>query len=358
MLKSAEAAAIKDLEWQRNPINVKPDDFFDQVIVARESFAKLINCKPSEVAIIPSTSYGFASALNNVPCAPGQHAMTIESEFPSGYFGLRRWCDDHNAPLHVIAPEGEVGNQGASWNQKILDSITAQTAVVVMSSVHWMNGLRFDLEKIGEKCRAVRARFIVDGTQSVGALPMDVQKCEIDTLICADYKWLFGPYSLGLAYFGPAFHEGKPIEETWMNRTNARDFKNLAEYDPHYLPDAGRYNVGQASHFVLMPMLIAALEQINEWTVPGIQEYCHHLIKPLRLYLTDLGVTFEADPYFSNHLFGLKLPKSIDQERLQKRLKENHVYLSVRGSSLRVSVNVFNTEEDITKLIATIDSVR
>ncbi|MCB0621142.1 MAG: aminotransferase class V-fold PLP-dependent enzyme, partial [Saprospiraceae bacterium] len=78
------------------------------------------------------------------------------------------------------------------WNQRILEQIDDRTSVVLLSSAHWMNGLRFDLKAIGQRCREVGAKFLVDGTQSVGVLPIDVQDLHIDALICATYKWLLG----------------------------------------------------------------------------------------------------------------------------------------------------------------------
>ena len=74
-----------------------------------------------------------------------------------------------------------------------------------MSSIHWMNGTKFKLKEIGERCKKFGAMFIVDGTQSVGALKMDINEYNIDALVCASYKWLFGPYSMGLAYFSDQF---------------------------------------------------------------------------------------------------------------------------------------------------------
>src|SRR5690606_18561046 len=138
-----------------------------------------------------------------------------------------------------------------------------------ISSVHWMNGLRFDLKAIGEKCSSVGARFIVDGTQSVGALPMDVEEFKIDALICATYKWLLGPYSLGLVFMGKAFDDGVPLEESWMNRKNSMDFSTLTHYESEYEESAARYNVGETSNFILMPMLRESLAQINSWGVPA-----------------------------------------------------------------------------------------
>ncbi|MGX7836112.1 aminotransferase class V-fold PLP-dependent enzyme, partial [Campylobacter fetus subsp. venerealis] len=75
------------------------------------------------------------------------------------------WCDKHHAELKVIGADKEVAKLGESWNKNILESISPETAVVLMSSVHWMNGLKFDLESIGQKCKTVGAIFIVDGTQ-------------------------------------------------------------------------------------------------------------------------------------------------------------------------------------------------
>jgi selenocysteine lyase/cysteine desulfurase len=68
-----------------------------------------------------------------------------------------------------------------------------------MGHVHWSDGSRFDPAEIGARARAVGAALIIDGTQSVGALPFDVRALFPDALICAGYKWLMGPYGIGLA---------------------------------------------------------------------------------------------------------------------------------------------------------------
>lgn len=357
LLRTAEEAAIKALVKMRNPIHLIPSDYFDEAEEARRLFGEIVNCHASEVAIVPSTSYAFSSVLKNINPGKGYHALTIENEFPSDYFSIRRWCDENEAELKIISPNSDLKQLGEDWNEQILNSITEKTAVVILSSIHWMSGLRFDLEKIGRRCKKTGTKLIVDGTQSVGALPMDVKKYQIDALVCASYKWLFGPYSVALAYIGEAFNEGVPLEESWMNRTNAQDFSNLTNYDPIYKPNAGRYNVGQSSKLILMPMLIASLKQINEWTVSGIQEYCRQLIQPLLSYLKSLDIILEHESYFSNHLFSLPLPAIIDGELFKQRLNENKIMLSVRKDKLRISVNVYNTPEDIERLIETVKSV-
>jgi selenocysteine lyase/cysteine desulfurase len=106
---------------------------------------------------------------------------------------------------------------------------------------------------------------VVDGTQSVGALPFDVRRVRPDALIVASYKWMMGPYSLGLAYYGERFDGGVPLEETWMGRKGSEDFSALVDYVDDYQPGALRYDVGERSNFALMPMLTAALELLLAW---------------------------------------------------------------------------------------------
>jgi len=358
LMKSAEQAAMQALIRERNPTSIAPEDFFTLPKEVKARFAELVNCDPLQVALIPSSSYGFATALGNISCTLGQHAVVLEDEFPSGYFSLSTWCEKNQATLKVVGPDKDALFPGESWNRNLLESINAETAVVLMSSVHWMNGLKFDLESIGQKCKSVGAIFIVDGTQSTGAAKMDVKRFKIDALICASYKWLFGPYGMGISYFGPAFDGGEPLEESWLNRTNSQDFGNLTKYDHEYTEESGRYNVGEMSNFILLPMLNEALKQINEWTVQEIESYCHKLTIPLYDFLKNKNVPIEEEHYMSHHLFGLKLPQDIDAELLKSNLQANKISVSNRGGNLRVSVNVFNTAEDIEKLIEVLDTSR
>ena len=87
-----------------------------------------------------------------------------------------------------------------------------------------------------QRTHEVGAQLVIDGTQSVGALPINVQELQPDALICAGYKWLMGPYSIALAYYGPYFDQGEPLEEGWINRYGSEDFTNLVQYQDRYQP--------------------------------------------------------------------------------------------------------------------------
>ena len=350
LLKNGELLAIQALKKERNPSYLKPFDYFNISEEIRTEFSKIINSNKDEVAIMPSSSYGFANVFNNLKIN-GNKAITVENEFPSGYFSIKKWCSEKNIQLETI----KRNNLSAQdWNKKIINSIDSDTSVVIISSVHWMNGTKFDLKKIGEKCKNNNTFFIVDGTQSVGALSIDVKDFKIDALICAGYKWLFGPYSMALGYYSSKFNDGIPIEESWMNRTNAQDFSNLTEYDSKYKPMAGRYNVGETTNFILSPIMLNGLKQINSWGINNIESYCKKLSKIVISELSPLGIAFENENYFTYHLFSLGLPKHLNLLTFKKILEKKKIRVSIRGANLRVSINVFNDERDIDKLVETV----
>ncbi len=350
-LRAAEEAGIAALIKQRNPFLLRPSEFFEKVDILKSTFGKLVNCESESVTIIPSTSYGFASVLKNLNPKSGGKAILVQDEFPSGYFSIKRWAEENQSRIEMISPDPNAITKGESWNQRLLDAIDAKTSVVLISSVHWMTGVKFDLESIGAKCRKMGAVFIVDGTQSVGAMPIDVKTFHIDALICAAYKWLLGPYSIGLAYIGERFHQGIPLEESWMNRVNARDFGKLSDYAAQYSPGAARYTVGEASNFILLPMLQISLDQLLDWTPKAIQEYSKSLNTPLIRFIENHGGKVEPEPFRTEHLLSPKLPASIDQESLKKELEANQIFVSSRGEYLRVSINVFNDSQDLKALM-------
>ena len=350
LLRSSEELCIKALIRERNPAEIQVDDFFNTTECVRGEFSGLINTLPENIAIIPSTSYGFSSALNNIKGREHGRAITVKNEFPSGYFSLERWCKENDNELVIVEPEGGKAYD-QNWTEKIISQISDRTSVVLISSVHWMSGQKFDLQSIGEKCEKTGTVFIVDGTQSVGAVPIDVRKCKIDALVCASYKWLLGPYSMAIAFFGNKFANGKPLEEAWINRSNAKLFSSLTNYDPNYRPGAGRFNTGETSNFILTPILKEGLRQINTWKPENIQEYCTRLTQPLFTCLEELNVNIERGEHVSAHLFSLQLPKRMNDELFKKNLDLNNVIISTRGSLIRVSVNVFNDKADVDKLI-------
>ena len=350
LLKSVEAAGVEALRRRRDPTAITAPDFFTDPNRARALFARLVGGDESRVAIIPGVSYGMATVAKNVTLRAGQNVMVAHAQFPSNVYGWRRKCEESGATLRAVAPPDAAEGRAREWNVRLLEAIDADTALVALGNVHWTDGTRFDLEAIGERAREVGALLVIDGTQSVGAMPFDVSRVRPDALICAAYKWLLGPYTIGLAYYGERFDGGIPLEETWLARRGSDDFARLVDYADDYEPGAVRFDMAERASFALMPMLIAGLEQILAWGAENIQTYCATLTRELLAEARTLGYTVEDEAWRGAHLFGLRVPAGRDPARLKLALDQRRVAVSLRGDAVRVAPHVYSSPDDLAAL--------
>lgn len=355
-LKSVETAGIEGILRKSTPAKITQESFFETTDPVKKQYAQLINCDDFErIALIPSTSYGMAIVAKNLGYKPhlraGQEIVMVHEEFPSDVYAWEGVCMEKGLVVKTIMPPNTLENRGKIWNETLLNAINTNTCMVVISPIHWADGTRFDLEAIGKQCRLYGALFVLDGTQSIGALPIDIQKIRPDAIINVGYKWLLGPYSLGVAYFGEYFDTGLPIERNWINRTGSEDFKNLVNYQDHYRPKADRYNIGERSNFILNPMLETSLKQILTWGVDNIQAYCKNLLEEPLKKLQSHGFWIDDEAYRSHHLVGLRLPKHANIKAIQEALRQRNVVVSFRGEAIRIAPHVYNDTHDIDLLV-------
>jgi len=349
--KVTEAAGVEGVRLKRVPIGIFPKDFFETSDRLRGLFADLVNVgDPNSVAIHPGVSYGVAVAAKNLPMAAGQNVVMTHEQFPGNVHAWTRKAREAGGEARFVTPPDGAG-RGAAWNERLMDAIDSDTAVVAVPHVHWTDGTLFDLVAIGARCREVGAALVVDATQSVGAMPFDVQEIQPDALICAAYKWMLGPYSVALSYFSERFNDGTPLEETWIGRDQSEDFQHLVDYKEEYQPGALRYDVSERSNFTLLPMAVASLELIEELDPARIQVYCAELTKDLLREAADLGFSVEDEAWRGNHLFGLRMLEGIDLAGLKAALERRNVWASLRGTALRLAPNVYNDSEDVAALL-------
>lgn len=348
-LLSVEQVGMEALKRKSQPHAIKQDDFFTDTLRLKNAFAKLIGARALDCAIIPSVSYGMATVAKNLPLREGKDRIIVVGEqFPSNVYAWLGLQKEGKAKLLVVEPPKN--RDPKHWNELILEAIDEQTAMVAIGHIHWADGTLFDLKKIREKTRKHQAWMVIDGTQSVGALSFSVQEFEPEALICAGYKWLLGSYGLGMAYFHPSLHEGNPLEENWINRQDSEDFSGLVQYKENYQPGAGRFDMGEKSNFILVPMLARAIEQILEWGVENIQNYCLQLSAPFKAQLRAAGFQLLDDSYSCGHLWGVRFEDMNQLQAVANRLKEEQIFVSFRGLAARISPNVYNESADLEKL--------
>lgn len=357
LMKKVENAGKKGITRKRRPHKITEDDFFHDTETIRKVFSQLINCpNPERVVLISSVSYGIGNVVNNLKISKGENIVVAKGQFPSNIYPWMRFCDENDAELKTIEAPDTTKSRGLKWNEAILDAINDKTKAVAIGHVHWADGTLFDLIAMRNITKKVNAALIIDGTQSVGALPFDLQQIQPDALVCAGYKWLMGPYGIGVAYYGEMFDNGTPIEEHWMNRNNSNDFAKLLDYEKNYREGALRYEIGEHGNFILVPMLLEAIKQLNKWKPKNIQKYCEEIIKEPLKTIKNMGLYIEDSNYRSAHLFGIKCP--LDKlESLKKSFKQHKVSVSFRGDFVRVAPNVYNDQRDMNRLIRAFEQV-
>ena len=348
--RSVEEAGIRAIRRGRAPTDFPPESFFEDSDRLRRRFARLIGAPAERIAILPAVSYGVAIAARNLDVEPGQNLVVAEDQFPSNVYAWRALAADAGLELRVVPRPSGARDPGGRWSARVQEAVDSATAAVALPHVHWTDGTAFDLVSIGTRAREAGAALVLDGSQSVGAFPIDVAALRPDALICTGYKWLLGPYSLALGYFGSRYDDARPLEETWIGRRGSRDFQGLVRYRDEYQPGAERLDVGERSNFILTPMLIAALDLLLAWRPERVQEYCRRLLSPMAGRLRERGVDVRVEGRRAWHILGFPLPPGAEGGALERGLSERGVYASLRGSSLRVSPNAYNDESDVVAL--------
>lgn len=356
LMKPVQEAARDGVAAKARPWTLSPPDFFSHPRKCRELFAALINCDASAVAFIPAASYGLAVAARNVPVEPGQKIILLEDQFPSNVYAWRECARRTGGHVHTVtwnqAQRGD--DAGTDWTAALLDAIDEDTAVVATAHCHWTDGSLVDLERIGVACRKVGAALVLDITQSGGAWPFDVRAVQPDFLACACYKWLLGPYSLGFLYVAEKWHQGEPLEYNWISRGGSEDFSGLVDYRDDYQPGADRFDMGERASFHLMPMAAAALKQILAWGVDGIATTLSARTKEIAERAGRLGLASDPPHLRAGHFLGVRFPGGIRKDLLSD-LASRNIYVSVRGSAMRITPHLYNTDEDVDRLFAALE---
>ena len=350
-LKSVTDIGVRALKRKARPNTISGEDFFSGRELVKAEFAKLIGLEDKDrTCIIPSVSYGLANAAQNIPLKAGDEIILIEEQFPSNVYTWQKMAKVSGAQIKRISPPDLVPGRASKWNQKLLEAITPKTVIVAAPLVHWADGTLFDLMAVRERLNEQGGYLVIDGTQSIGAYPFSIDELQPDVVVCAGYKWLMGPYSLGVAYYNERFDIGDPIEDNWINRLHSENFAGLTQYQDAYQPKAGRFSVGESSNFILIPMLAEALKQVNTWGAGAIQEYCSAITAGPLQEIEEKGYFTEHPSFRASHLFGLYVPEHKNLELIKKELKHAKISVSYRGKAIRVAPHVYNTEEDLRKL--------
>ena len=302
--------------------------------------AQLFNVNPTDIAVGSSATELLSSLAWAIAPKKGENIVSTDIVFPSTVYPWQRVANTTGATVKLAR-----ANDNYLDPDDIVKLIDQQTAVVCISHVEYSNGQLFDLEKLSDAAHAVGALFIIDATQSAGAIPIDGNTVAIDALVCSAYKWLCGPFGAAIMYLNPILqHNLEP------GLVGFRSHKQMWKLDPRRIeyPDTAKKFEFSTMAFGCAKGLEASIRYIldigvktifthnrllTDQLIAGLIKQNAQIISPVNDKERSAIVTVNFEGYNSATLI--------------QKLKHQQIFVSLRSNTLRFSPHFYNTMDDI-----------
>ena len=358
-LKTQEAARAA-VGRKGTPWTLEPSFANNQHERARAAAARLINADPGDMALIPSISYGVATAAKVLTVDRGTRVIVLENDHSSPVLEWQTRADAQGFAVETIRRPDD-----GDWTSAVLAAIERSGAPPIslasISSVHWSDGGLIDIEKVGLALRQRGAALLIDATHSAGVLTMDVRRLDPDFVIFPTYKWLLGPYGRAFLYIARRHQGGIPLEQTSFGRRDVRAENEVYFADVSYLPDARRFDMGERDHFISMEMASIGMEMMAEWGASAVVQRLLMLTERIAEGLHGIGVSAPERRFRAPHILSLCFRslgfknlgfKNGMPAGLVEGLASEGIYVAARLGRMRISPHVFNDEADADRFVA------
>lgn len=349
---------------QRSPRETSADDVDRSNICAM--FATLIGAHQTRIAIMPSTAFAITLAANNVLRTTKQRrgkVLVLQDEMCSEVYAWQDVCERSNGRICLdIVPYPT--NDGG-WTEAVLNRLDDDVIAAGLPQVHWSDGALLDLESIGAACREHDTILIVDATQSIGVMPLDVNTIEPTMVACSVHKWLRGPAGMSLVYVSQEVQdEWSPLDQHGRSRAVAID--NGSSWDAaknemgpkgypfEFVKDARKFDSGGKPNPILLPMLRASLEKVVQLDVCKVQDDLKHLTAPIIQWAAQHSFCLTPGPH-AGHLIGIRpSPDQLTPSQMieiTNLVRNEGIYIVVRCGAFRVSPYIDIEPSDIECLL-------
>ncbi|HBY64715.1 MAG TPA: hypothetical protein DEH78_33255 [Solibacterales bacterium] len=307
--------------------------WFDDADAIRGLAAQWIGAQAEDIAFVPNASSALAILLNGIAWRSGDRIVTLQGEFPNNLY-IPALCQDRGVEFVE-----------AAW-ETFYESINERTRLVALSTVNYTNGFRLPAEEVSAFLRQRGVLLYLDGTQSVGALRFDVAKVQPDMLAVHGYKWLLSPNGAGFVYIAPGLRQLLPPNVVgWRSDKRWRQVDHLHHGVPEFLDAAEKYEGGMLP-FPCLYAMGASLEMLLEIGADVVERRVLELAAKLRAVLESKGGQIQhlGSPILAARFEGR------DASALARELQAQRILVSARHGNLRVSVHLYNNEEDLERL--------
>ncbi|MBB4236239.1 aminotransferase class V-fold PLP-dependent enzyme [Rhizobium esperanzae] len=314
--------------------------YFDK---GRELAAKLVGSASKNVAYVQNTSHGLSLVALGIDWRPGDNLVVCAQEFPSNYLCWIQLAAK-GVDVRLIS-----SHDGRLDPDQIRPAIDSRTRVVALSHVQFFSGFRADVAALAELCSDAGALLVVDGTQSIGAISLDVGAAGVDVLVVSAHKWLMGPRGIGFATFSErALGEITPAVVGWLSVNDPFAFHRELDF----LPDARRFEPGTPNGSGILG-LAERLAQIDELGIDWIE----NRVLSLNELLCETALRHGIEPvhrFEQRSRSGITLLRKpgIGAVDMHSALTAQRVYASVRSEAIRISPHYYNTAAEMEEIIS------
>jgi len=308
----------------------------------RQRFATLVNARSvDEIVLMPNTATGINTAALSLPVRPGDNVLVLDGDYPANIYPWMNLA--HRGVLTKIVP----AHNGGLDLDLLQSRIDSHTRVIAMSTVVFATGFRNDIAGVGRICKERGIFLVVDGIQSLGALPFDVQAANVDFLAAGSQKWLLGPIGGGFLYVRRELLDDL-VAGPYVGAASVVDRENFLDYNFTLQPTAERFSLG-SSGIMNQLGLRASIALIQE---VGIERIADRVLMLAGVAIGDMqerGYQISADSA-PEHRSGIVIVEVDDAVATCARLHEAGIICIPRGKGFRIAPHFYNTEEEILRI--------
>jgi selenocysteine lyase/cysteine desulfurase len=324
-------------DWDEKGTPVWYSDWIPLLARFRERIGELLNAPAGTTAIAPSVSVALTTLATGLPLPAGRRKALIgELDFPTiGH----QWLSRPDFDVEFVPSKDGVTISPSAFAERIDD----RTALVVTTHLFYTTGYLQDVRAIADAAHAAGALCVIDGYQTCGCVPLDVEAMGCDAFVGGCLKWLSGGPGNAFMYVRPELVPLVAPQGTGWFAT--RDPFSFTLQELTFADDARRLETGtwaMPSHYAGL----AGLELILEVGVANIQERLRDLTDRILERCDEAGVkTFT--PRAREQRCGIVTLESDHPEEVEARLHEAGVIVDSRPGRIRLSPHWCVTDEEL-----------
>jgi cysteine desulfurase/selenocysteine lyase len=340
----AVEAAHEALSWKIVPSHLTDDLFTAIPLQMREALGRLVNVPTDDIILGNSTSYGLHLLANGLSWRSGDEVLLVDGDYPADVIP---WLDLQRRGVRIrfLHPQSLMVQA-----EELDNALSNATRVFCITWVNSFSGAAVDLHALGTVCRNHNVLFVVNGSQALGARPIDISQSPLDAFTSCGYKWLCGPYATGFCWIRPDIREGLDYNQAyWLTMQAGRDLNHMRDYTIRTDLGARQYDVFCPANFLDVKPWLASVKYLLTQGIEQIAIYddrlVTHLIEGLDPDHYSLLSPREGPERSTLVLVTHRIPER--NPAIYTALQRAGIDLSLREGQLRFSPHLYNTEDEI-----------